>query len=103
MAVVSPALPRRLRTLRTNAALHLAVVAGTVVRWALHRRSRLFARMAPGLACAVLASAGGGEVVSHVFGHGLAPWTACCIAAVFLGRMGAELNRAPVPPPEPEG
>jgi hypothetical protein len=54
--------------------------------------------MSPGLAGAALAALGFGELVGHVFGRGLAPWVSCCVAAVFLLRIGAELN---APPPAP--
>ena len=83
----------------------VAEVAGRVVGTAIRalRRSRPLVRMAPGVSGAALASVGIGEVVSHVFGHGLAPWVACCVAAGFLLRIGAEINQVPRQPPEPEG
>jgi hypothetical protein len=51
--------------------------------------------MVPGAAGAVLAAAGGGELIGHLFGRGLAPWAACVIGSVFLLRLGSELNYVP--------
>ena len=71
--------------------------AGTVLRVTRRPAVALF-RSLPGLAGAALAGLGGGEVAGHVFGRGLTPWVACVIAAVFLVRIGAEIN-APAPTP----
>lgn len=95
MAVVSHAQPGWFATSWLKVAGHAATAAGTLVRMARGRRGRLFARMFPGLAGAALAAVGAGQLVGHVFGHGVAPWVACCVAAVFLLRMGSELNYVP--------
>lgn len=80
-----------------STAVRAAVIAGTLVRIL-----RPLGRLLPGLAGAVLASVGAGQVAGHVFGRGLAPWVGCVVAAGFLVRIGAEVNAAPPRPPRHE-
>jgi hypothetical protein len=56
----------------------LADVAGRVTG-----RVLAVAPSVPGLAGAVMVSAAAGEVASHVFGHGLAPWVGIGVGGVF--------------------
>lgn len=46
-------------------------------------RSLMATRALPGIAGAAAVSVGTGELASHVFGHGLAPWVALLAAGVF--------------------
>lgn len=71
-------------------AVRAAVIAGTLVR---------IGRMLFGPAAAAAVSIALGEVVSHVAGHGLAPWVALALAGTFGLWMSAELHAVPSPPP----
>lgn len=76
-----------------------ATVSGHVLSVLTPRVRRRWLPAVPGLASGVLASVGGGEVIGHVFGRGLSPWCAIVIGAVYLARLGSELNRTmPAPP-----
>lgn len=75
-----------------------ATVVGAVLRPGSQEVRRRWLPSVPGIASAVLASVGIGELVGHLFGRGLAPWTGMVVGAVYLARLGAELNRVPAPP-----
>jgi hypothetical protein len=49
------------------------------------------ARLVPALGGATLVSLGGGEVIGHVFGHGLAPWAGLLAGGLFLLRADARM------------
>ena len=81
MAAVTVPGPARLASLRARlgaAASSAAEVAGRVTGRALG-----FRRAVPGLAGAAGLSVAVGEVASHVFGHGLAPWVGLGAGSVF--------------------
>src|SRR5262249_61388126 len=95
--VDAPAADRRGRDLlvkitRPHPVVALASAAGTLVRWRVHR-------MLPGLAAAAAVSVAAGELASHLFGHGLAPWVGLLAAGAFGLWFAADLNRVPVAPP----
>ncbi len=71
-------------------AVRAAMIAGTAVR---------VLRVLFGPAAAAAVSIGAGEVVSHVAGHGLAPWIALAVGGVFALWISAELNAVPPAPP----
>ena len=73
--------------------IRLAIAAGTLVRWKVHK-------MLPGIAGAAAVSAALGELAGHVFGHGLAPWVGMLAAGGFALWFGREINAQPPPPPE---
>lgn len=62
--------------------VRVAGIAATAAGW-LTGRTILALPSVPGLAGAALVSLGAGEVASHVFGHGLAPWVTVLVAGGF--------------------
>lgn len=71
--------PGRLRTAAAAAKGRTADVSGYLTGRALAVR-----RLVPGVAGAALLSVAAGEIAGHVFGHGLTPWVASALGAVFL-------------------
>lgn len=76
VAAPLPALRRHLSA--AGAAGALASAAGRATGGLLSVR-----HLVPGVAGGALVSLGSGEVVGHVFGHGLAPWVALTVAGAF--------------------
>lgn len=65
--------------------LSAAGLAGTLASAAGWLSGRVLSvrHLAPGVGGGALVSVGSGEVVGHVFGHGLALWVALTVAGVF--------------------
>lgn len=61
----------------------LATAAGTAVRWSMSL---------PGLLGAAGMSVAAGEIIGHVFGHGLTPWVALAVGAGFALRLDWRLS-----------
>ncbi len=79
MAAVPLARVPRFGAARARVLAAVATVAGSVTGRALR-----VAPTVPGLAGAAAVSVCTGEVASHVFGHGLAPWIGGLLGGLFL-------------------
>lgn len=77
--------------MRRRLAVRFAIVAGTLIRWRVHR-------MLPGLAGAALVSLGAGTLLGRLLGPGLALWAILALSGGFLLWIGAAMNQAPRPP-----
>jgi hypothetical protein len=76
--------------------VRLAVAAGTLIRFGVHRAL-------PGVLGMAAVSVGAGELAGHIFGRGLSPWVGLVVAGGFALVAGAEVNRGQRWPPGDDG
>ena len=86
---------------RRRAAIAAAALAGSVVRIT-RGPFRSAVRAFPGVAGAGAVAYGCGEVVQRVFGRGLGWPAGLMVAGMFVLWFGAELNRIPPAPRQPD-